>query len=265
MNLPAPRPEISHVVFDFDGTLSFLRHGWPEIMCDVFMEHIELQPGEAAAELRDFLLGETIGLAGKPSIFQCQRFVEIHEIRGGAQLEAEALRTEFQRRLDDAINARTSAIRSGAEPASHYVIHGALPFLDHVKSAGLTAIILSTTIQERVREEAKLLGIQQFFAHHIYGGVGDPLLFSKRAVFERLLAEEKITGRQLLSFGDGPVELRDTKALGGLAIAVCSDENHNGSGLLDLHKMKHLLAAGADAAIPDYREAAPLLDHLLGK
>jgi phosphoglycolate phosphatase-like HAD superfamily hydrolase len=25
------RPQISHVVFDFDGTLSWLRHGWAEI------------------------------------------------------------------------------------------------------------------------------------------------------------------------------------------------------------------------------------------
>ncbi len=26
-----PRPQIRHVVFAFDGTLSRLRHGWPEI------------------------------------------------------------------------------------------------------------------------------------------------------------------------------------------------------------------------------------------
>jgi FMN phosphatase YigB (HAD superfamily) len=265
VNLPAPRPSISHVVFDFDGTLSWLRHGWPEFMCDVFMEHVQLGPAETIDSMRSFLIDEIIALNGKPSVFQCQRFVEILEIRGGPQLEAEPLRAEFQRRLDAAIDARMTAIRSGAEPAGDYLIHGALPFLEHVRRRNLTPIILSTTVQERVREEAALLGIDTFFAHHIYGGVGDQLRFSKRAVFERLLSEEGIPGSQLLSFGDGPVELRETKALGGLAVAICSDENHNGSGLIDPHKEKHLLAAGADAVLPDYRYSAALIDQILGR
>jgi hypothetical protein len=32
----SPHPQISHVVFDFDGTLSWLRHSWPEIMYELF-------------------------------------------------------------------------------------------------------------------------------------------------------------------------------------------------------------------------------------
>lgn len=28
----SPRPQISHVVFDFDGTLSWLRNGWPDVV-----------------------------------------------------------------------------------------------------------------------------------------------------------------------------------------------------------------------------------------
>src|SRR3954471_23882720 len=154
MNLPTPRPAISHVVFDFDGTLSWLRHGWPEFMCDVFMEHVELGPAETVETMRWFLIDEIIALNGKPSVFQCQRFVEILEIRGGPQLEAEPLRAEFQRRLDDAIEARMTAIRARTEAAGDYLIYGTLPFLEHVRKRGLTPIILSTTVQERVREEA---------------------------------------------------------------------------------------------------------------
>ena len=33
-----PRPEISHVLFDFDGTLSLIRQGWPEVMVPMFVE-----------------------------------------------------------------------------------------------------------------------------------------------------------------------------------------------------------------------------------
>ena len=34
----APRPGISHVLFDFDGTLSLIRQGWPEVMVPMFVE-----------------------------------------------------------------------------------------------------------------------------------------------------------------------------------------------------------------------------------
>ena len=32
------RRGISHVLFDFDGTLSFIRQGWPEVMVPMFVE-----------------------------------------------------------------------------------------------------------------------------------------------------------------------------------------------------------------------------------
>ena len=32
----APRPQISHVLFDFDGTLSLIREGWPDVMVPMF-------------------------------------------------------------------------------------------------------------------------------------------------------------------------------------------------------------------------------------
>jgi len=263
--LPAPRPRISHVVFDFDGTLSWLRHGWPEMMCDVFAEHMRPQPGESESQLRAMLRDEIMALNGQPTILQCQRFVKMLEVKGGPQLEAEALRAEFQRRLDAAIASRSEAIRSGSASPGDFLVAGARDFLQHLAARGLIPIILSSTVQHRVLEEAALLQIESFFGRHVYGGTGDPERFRKLTVFNRLLSEERIHGENLLSFGDGPVEIRDTKSLGGLAIAVCSDEVENGSGRLDSEKERHLLAVGADLAIPDFRSAAPLLDHLLGR
>ena len=49
-------------------------------------------------------------------------------------------------------------------------------------------------------------------------------------VIDRILSEHGITGRRLLSFGDGYVEIENTKQVGGLAVAVASDEANNGSG-----------------------------------
>ena len=42
-----PRPAISHALFDFDGTLSLIRQGWPEVMIPMFVEMLPRLPGES--------------------------------------------------------------------------------------------------------------------------------------------------------------------------------------------------------------------------
>src|ERR1700676_5452228 len=44
----APRPDITHVLFDFDGTLSLIRQGWPEVMVPMFVEALPRLTGETA-------------------------------------------------------------------------------------------------------------------------------------------------------------------------------------------------------------------------
>ena len=104
-----PRPRITHVVFDFDGTLSWVRHGWPEIMFGVFRRHLSPLPGETA-EARTALFNSIVfGLNGRPTIVQMQRFAEVVRERGGPELVAEDLRREFQDELDAEIAAPPGA------------------------------------------------------------------------------------------------------------------------------------------------------------
>jgi phosphoglycolate phosphatase-like HAD superfamily hydrolase len=259
----APRAGISHVVFDFDGTLSWVRHGWPEIMFGVFRRNLPPLPGETEEQREELYNSIVFGLNGRPTIVQMQRFTEVVQERGGPALEAEALRREFQDQLDTEIAARLAAIRGGQAAHDAFVVFAARPLLERLRELGITPIVLSSTIEHRVREEAEALGVADYFGRHIYGSGADPGAFSKMAVFRRLLAEENIQGEHLLSFGDGPVEIASTKELGGLAVAVCSDENHNGSGIMDAFKRRQLLDAGADAAIPDFRDSLAMLDYLL--
>lgn len=260
-----PRPRISHVVFDFDGTLSWLRHGWPAVMMEIFRRHLPPLHGEAPRIVDDLLHGITLGMNGQPTIMQMMRFAEIARERGGQTPEPEALRREYQDHLDAEIAARAQLIRSGRATRDDYVVFGARALLETLRHEGLTLIILSGTIEHRVREEAELLGLARYFGRHIYGSAPNPFRFSKQAVFERLLREEGITGEHLLSFGDGGVEIQHTKELGGIAVAVCSDEDHNGSGVMDPFKRKQLLAAGADVAVADFRDGPALVDWLRGK
>jgi hypothetical protein len=83
-------------------------------------------------------------------------------------------------------------------------------------------------------------------------------------VIERILREHSISGAQLLAFGDGYVEIQNTKEVGGLAVAVASDEAHNGSGRMDEWKRSRLLGVGADNVIPDFRDGEALLDIIFG-
>jgi hypothetical protein len=69
----------------------------------------------------------------------------------------------------------------------------------------------------------------------------------------------------LLSFGDGYVEIENTKQVGGLAVAVASDEANNGSGRMDEWKRQRLIGVGADVVVPDFRDGAALLEQILSR
>ena len=259
----ASRPQISHVIFDFDGTLSWLRHGWPRVMFEVFRPHYPARTGETEPQIYDVLMSEILSLNGRPSIFQMQAFYKRVRERGGDCPSSEELLHEYQSRLDALITQRVGQIQRREASPDEFVVFGARAFLQELRRRNLQLVILSGTIQHRVEEESKLLGLTEYFGRHIYGSTPDPSLFSKKQVIDRLMKEENIEGNALLSFGDGPVELRETKNVGGVAIAVASDEEENGSGRIDPWKRQQLLEAGADAVVPDYRDARQLMEMLL--
>ena len=122
--------------------------------------------------------------------------------------------------------------------------------------------VLSGTLEERVKQEAELLDLARYFGGRIFGSPPASAQFSKRAVLDQILAQDHIRGENLLCFGDGPVEILHACELGGVAVAVASDEDHNGSGRMDPVKRSQLTEAGAHVLIPDYRDAAALVDAL---
>ena len=84
-------------------------------------------------------------------------------------------------------------------------------------------------------------------------------------IIDQIVAELGGSGEALIAFGDGYVEIENTKQAGGLAVAVASDEANNGSGVVDKWKRERLLDVGADVVIPDYRDIDVLLPVLLGE
>jgi phosphoglycolate phosphatase-like HAD superfamily hydrolase len=259
-----PRPEISHVLFDFDGTLSLIRQGWPEVMVPMFVAALLRRPGETEAALREMVLDDIMRLNGKQTIYQMIQLAERIRERGGEPRDPLWYKHEYLRRLDQHIGARTAGLAGGTIDPDAMLVHGARPLLEHLRQLGLPLYLASGTDVSAVKREAELLGITRYFEGHLYGALDDYKRFSKKLVIDRILQKHGITGRQLLSFGDGYVEIENTKQVGGLAVAVASDEAHNGSGRADEWKRRRLLGVGADAVIPDFRDAIPFVDDLLG-
>lgn len=260
----APRPTVSHVLFDFDGTLSLIRAGWPDVMVPMFVEALPARPGETEADLRRMAWDDIMRLNGKQTIYQMIRLAERVRERGGEPRDPLWYKHEYLRRLGERTRDRTAGLRSGAVHADELLVHAVRPLLEHLLRRGLQLTLASGTDEAAVKEEARLLDVARYFGPHIYGALDDYTQFSKKIVIDRILAENNIPGSQLLSFGDGYVEIENTKAVGGLAVAVASDEARNGSGRVDEWKRRRLLGVGADAVMPDYRDAIPLVDHLLG-
>jgi phosphoglycolate phosphatase-like HAD superfamily hydrolase len=258
-----PRPRLRLAVFDFDGTLSWLRHGWRELMCQVFLPYYPMRPEESPAEVHRELVAEILSTNGRPSIVQMQIFVARVQARHAQVPAPEELLRQYQGRLDQVIVERSDVILRQKACADDFVVFGARTMLDLLQQRGIKLFVLSGTLEDRVKQEANLLGLADYFGERIFGSPPDSARFSKRAVLDKILAEENLRGEDLLCFGDGPVEILHARELGGLAVAVASDEDHNGSGRMDPLKRAQLIDAGAHVVIPDYRDAAALLNALI--
>jgi phosphoglycolate phosphatase-like HAD superfamily hydrolase len=261
----APRPQLSHVVFDFDGTISIIRQGWPEIMVPMFMEYLPRQAGDTEESVHRMLFDDIMGLNGKQTIYQMMKFAERVQERGGQPQEPLWYKHEYLRRLNERIATRISGLKDGSVAKDDLVVFGARQMLERLSELGFSLYLASGTDEQFVKEEAALLDVAKYFGPHIYGAKDDYNSFSKKMIIDRILRENNIPGAQLLAFGDGYVEIENTKTVGGFAVAVASDEANNGSGRMDEWKRQRLKGVGADVVIPDYRDTDVLLKTILGK
>lgn len=267
-NIEIIRPRIPSrppllAVFDFDGTLSLIRGGWTDIMVGMMAEGLtDLRRGdESDSALRELIRRFVLDLNGSPTIFQMERYAREITDRGGRARPAIDYHREYLRRLGERVAERKQSIASGATtPADHVVPH-AHALLTELAQRGCELTLASGTEIEFVREEARVLQIDGYFAGRIFAPGAMPKTFSKRDVMEELLQRHSVAGSALVGFGDGVVETRAVRELGGVAIGVACDESLR-DGRVDPRKRQELVDAGADAIIPDYRDVAALWQWL---
>src|SRR5580698_2643818 len=238
------------VLFDFDGTLSLIRSGWMKVMVPMMVEILaELQTGETEAELQTVVEDFVWRLTGKETIYQMIALVEAIEARGGKPLEPLAYKKLYLDRLWQKIATRVEALRKGEVDPEKYLVPGSRALLEQLRDRGLTMYLASGTDEIYMKEEARLLGITQYFDGGVYGAQDD-YSFSKAILIQRILSTSEFQGHELLVFGDGYVEIEVVKNVGGVAVGVASEEP--ACSRVDEWKRQRLIGVGADYIVPNY-------------
>lgn len=253
--------DIRCALFDFDGTISLIREGWQEIMIPYFTEVLQAAaPGEDPEAVRTCVRDFVDTLTGKQTIFQCIRLDEEVQKRGGPAREPLTYKQEYLRRLEERIHSRKEDLARGRAKPEDYLVPGAGAFLALLRENGIRCYLASGTDEEDVLREARLLGLEGLFAGGIHGAHDGMTDCSKELVIRDMLEREHILPRQLVSFGDGYVEVELVAQLGGLAVGAATNEDTR-QGINDW-KRRRLIAAGASAIIPDFRAGEEILEAI---
>ena len=239
------------VLFDFDGTLSLIRSGWVNVMVPMMVEILlDLKTGETEQELRSVVEDFVWRLTGKETIYQMMAFAEAVKARGGAPLDPLVYKKMYLDRLWVKIESRVEALRRGQADPEEYLVPGSRALLEQLKDRGLKMYLASGTDEVFMKEEARLLGVTQYFEGGVYGALDDYKSFSKAILIQRILASAEFQGHQFLGFGDGYVEIEEVKNVGGVAVGVASEEP--ACTRVDEWKRQRLIGVGADYIVPNF-------------
>ena len=266
------QPEVA--VFDHDGTVSTIRHGWEKIMRTVMIEAItgasyaSLSAEKIAAIYADIdgMIEKTTGIQ---TIVQMQMLADMVKRYGYVPADGVKTTAEYKKiytaALNRAVDAKYARIAQGINDPSDFTMKGSLEFIESLGQAGIKAYLASGTDLVDVRKETDAFGTSELFTGGIFGSVGDISSDPKKTVMRNIIKTIGLSGNgenaRAVVFGDGPVEIREGKKNGFLAIGVLSDEDRRFG--LNLKKRERLVLAGADILIPDF-SWMPVLKKYLG-
>jgi len=262
--------QLKHAIFDHDGTISTLREGWELIMGPMMVKAVlgkKYQEADEAlyqkvlARVNEYI-DKTTGIQ---TLVQMKGLLDI--IREFGCVPEDEMLDEFgyKKIYNDElllmVKVREEKYRSGELALEDFTMKNAVPFLQKLHDAGVKLYLASGTDEEDVKKEAEALGYAHLFEGRIYGAVGDVTKEAKKIVLDRILSSigESSFGK-LITFGDGPVEMRETRKRGGIAVGIASNELKRFS--LNESKRSRLIKSGADVIIPDFSQLNQLLSLL---
>lgn len=252
---------IRFALFDFDGTLSTIRQGWEDIMVPMMVEMICGGPCDDPAIRREVeaYVDESTGIQ---TILQMEWLAQAVRLHGRVPhpLDAQEYKTIYNERLLQPVRERLDRLNRGLLGPEDLSIAGSIGWVRTLYERGLTLCLVSGTDEAYVRNEAAHLKIARYFEGGLFGALRTFQEYSKEKVIHRILKEHHLHGEALMVVGDGPVEIRQARAVGAIAVGVASDEVRRRGW--NERKRERLIRAGADLLIPDFEQADELLDLL---
>ncbi len=261
---------VRHAVFDNDGTISTLREGWEKIMAPVMVKSILGDEYSSADEsilkkvqMRvDQFIDNTTGIQ---TLMQMKMLLDI--IREFGFVSEDKMLDEFgykeiyNKELLRMVKERELKLMAGELNVDDLTIKNAIPFLKKLYDNGIKLYLASGTDIHDVKHEAEVLGYDYMFEGRIHGAVGDINKEAKKIVLDRILDSiDRSDPGSIVTFGDGPVEIRETQKRGGLTAGIASNELRRYG--LNKSKRSRLIKAGADIIVPDFSQSEQLFELL---
>jgi rfaE bifunctional protein kinase chain/domain len=262
--------QISHAIFDHDGTISTLREGWEQIMVPMMVkailgEHFQEADEALYHKVHTRVIDFVDKTTGIQTLVQMKGLVELVKEFGlipeDRILDEFGYKEIYNKELLAMVKERETKLLRGELAVEDFTLKNAVSLLEKLHKAGVTLYLASGTDEQDVKNEARILGYHHLFKGGIYGAVGDVTKEAKKMVLDRILNDigDAKTG-QLVVFGDGPVEIRETRKRGGATVGIASNEVKRHS--LNENKRSRLIKAGADVIIPDFSQLPKLLQLL---
>ncbi|MDF1513028.1 MAG: HAD family hydrolase [Anaerolineae bacterium] len=255
---------IKHALFDFDGTLSVIRRGWENIMLPMMVEMICGRMCEPSHDVVQAVAAYIERSTGILTIHQMEWLVEAVHDYGftGHMKSAREYKKLYNERLLQPVRQRISQIGGNQLDQDKLMLKGARSFLQLLHDRDVKLYLASGTDHTYVLEETAVLGIQHFFEPHIYGALDDTNAYSKERIIRRIIKDNILQGEELAVIGDGPVEIRNAKTHGALALGVAADEDKRCG--FETRKVQRLKDAGADLVISGFEHYNMMVAFLCG-
>ena len=263
------KAKIQFAIFDHDGTISTLRQGWEKVMEPMMIKailgaRIDSVDDATKQRVRDSVQDYIAKSTGIQTILQMEALVEL--VREFGFVAPDEIKTKFEYKeiynneLLKIVNERLHRLKKGELSSLDFTIKGIIPFLKKLRELGVVLYLFSGTDEADVIAEAEILGYADLFNGGIYGSLNDVRKFSKNIIIQKILSENNLHGSKLAVFGDGPVEMQESRRHKGIAIGVASDEVHRHG--LNEKKRARLIRAGAHLVIADFAEWEKLIKIL---
>lgn len=262
--------QLKHAIFDHDGTISTLREGWELIMGPMMMKAVlgdkYKDADEALYQKVQTRVNEFIDrTTGIQTLVQMKGLLDLIREFGcvpeAQMLDEFGYKKIYNEELLKMVKERETKLSRGELSQDDFSLKNAIPFLHKLYDAGIKLYLASGTDEEDVKNEARIMGYDHLFEGRIYGAVGDVTKEAKKMVLDRILDTigESAFGK-VATFGDGPVEIRETHKRGGVTVGIASNELKRFG--LNESKRTRLIKAGADVIISDFSQINQLVSLL---